>query len=198
VKEDLRTAYAGLVEVMPDGFAPDGERNRREPIIVRSLLMQLSEVHPLELDQLNQAGLSSLGAFFVARPEDLAQTTGIAIGLARSIVEQFQKYRREIETTAPANGRAAERTTLIALVEELRLQHQGYERASSAWTEQANAEKKRLRGERTQTLLKLSVVLARLGEVELVDRIEKLPFERKIRALEGYIDESKGKSAPLA
>jgi hypothetical protein len=41
------------------------------------------------------------------------------------------------------------------------------------------------------------VLLARLGEVDRLSRIERLPFVRKIDELESYLREAKAKEAPI-
>ena len=86
-------------------------------------------------------------------------------------------------------SRSAERAKLATLISDLRAQQEGYERASSGWTEDAAEEKKRLRQARQDTLLQINVVLAQLGEVDLIHELEKLPFERRIERLNVYLRE---------
>jgi hypothetical protein len=197
VREELIHTYAELVELMPQAFTLDAERDQRESIIIHSLLGQIHDARKVTVDKLYAAGLTTLEVFFLAKPEDLAATAGIPDWLGVKIVEKFQGYRREIETASPDATRTSERAKLAALVQDLRTQQEGYERASSGWTEDAADEKKRLRQARQDTLLQINVVLAQLGEVDLIHEIEKLPFERRIDRLVAFLQEGPAGEIPL-
>ncbi|HVY47212.1 MAG TPA: hypothetical protein VHB21_15095, partial [Minicystis sp.] len=187
VKRAIALAYAALVKNAPRIFAVDDERGRREPIIVRALLKQAEGVHQLELDRLYAAGLTSLEAYFHATPEDIAQTAGVALDVAREVVERFRGYRRELTSDAFAK----EQRALKALVEQLKKEQAAYERASSGWSDGASEAKKRARRDRAETVLRIEVLLARLGELERVGWLERASFEQKIRGLEAFLEESK-------
>ena len=49
------------------------------------------------------------------------------------------------------------------------------------------APKRQLRRERQLSLLQITIELVRLGEVDLVQRLEKLPFGKKIDEIEDLI-----------
>jgi hypothetical protein len=189
-RAELRSAYDVLVKVWPQAFAIEDDRSQREPIIVRSLLLQIEDLGKVALDKLYGAGLSTLDVFFLAKTEDITEAAGLTPELAARIVEKFRTYRREIETVVPHGARSSERDRLATLVQELRNQHEYYELAASSWTDDAISEKKRLRQARDATLLQVQVVLARVGEVERLRELEKLPFQRKIQELETYLDQA--------
>jgi hypothetical protein len=149
------------------------------------------------IDKIYGAGLTTLDVIFLAKPEDLAATAGVPEWLAEKIVDKFQSYRREVQAVTPDATRSAERAKLATLVSDLRQQQEGYERASGGWTEDAAEEKKRLRQARQDTLLQINVVLAQLGEVDLIHEIEKLPFERRIERLHSYLAESPAGEIPM-
>jgi hypothetical protein len=193
-QQNLMAAYAGLSESMPEAFGLDGDRGRRETIIVHALLQQVPDVRKVTIDKIYAAGLTNLDNLFLARPDEISATTGIGENLASMIVEKFQHYRREIASLADAT-RAAEKNRLAELAAELRALHQEFERAASGWSDGDRAEKKRFRTARAEALLQVKVLLARLGEVDRLSQIERLPFERKIEALEQYLRESKSKEA---
>jgi hypothetical protein len=197
VRDELIQTYGGLIDVMPQAFTLDQERDQRESIIIHSLLMQVPDVRKVSVDKLYGAGLTTLEVFFLAKPEDLAATAGIPDWLGARIVDKFQSYRNEMQTVTPDANRTAERAKLQTLVKDLKAQQEGYERASSGWTEEASEEKKRLRQARQDTLLQINVVLAQLGEVDLIHEIEKLPFERRIDRLAVYLEEAPGGEVPL-
>ncbi|HKQ70989.1 MAG TPA: helix-hairpin-helix domain-containing protein, partial [Polyangiaceae bacterium] len=185
----LLAEYEKLAAEMPDAFGLDGERGRREAIIVHALLQQVPEVRKATIDKIYAAGLTSLDVLFLAKPDEISATTGIGESIASSIVEKFQRYRAEIAGLADAT-RAAERRRLGELAVELRGLHEQFETVTSDWLEEEHARKKRVRLARAEALLQVKVLLARLGEVERLNRIERLPFERKIMELEGYLREA--------
>ena len=194
-RESLMGAYGKLVELMPEAFGLDGERGRRETIIVHALLQQVPEVRKVTIDKIYAAGLTNLDHLFVARPDEISATTGIGENVAASIVEKFQRYRREIASLADAT-RAAERKRLGELAGELRSLHQEFERAASGWSDDERADKKKFRQARAEALLQVKVLLARMGEVDRLSLIDRLPFVRKIDELEAFLRETKPKEAP--
>jgi hypothetical protein len=192
----LMTAYAKLADLMPQAFGLDGERGRRETIIVHALLQQVPDVRKVTIDKIYAAGLTNLDNLFLARPDEISATTGIGENLASRIVERFQKYKKEIASLADAT-RAAERKRLGELASELRALHQDFERAARGWSDDERADKKKFRQARAEALLHVKVLLARLGEVDRLGRIERVPFERKIEQLEEYLREAKENEAAV-
>ena len=190
-REGLIAAYAKLSDLMPEAFGLDGERGRREAIIVHALLQQVPEVRKITIDKIYAAGLASLDNLFLAKPDEIAATTGMSESLAERIVEKVQRYRQEIASLADAT-RAAERNHLAKLATELRDLHQQFESVAAAWSDDEHAKKKQLRQARSVALLQVKVLLARLGEVDRLAQLERLPFERKIEQLEGYLQEASG------
>ncbi|MET0593200.1 MAG: helix-hairpin-helix domain-containing protein, partial [Polyangiaceae bacterium] len=190
-RDGLIAAYGKLADVMPEAFGLDGERGRREAIIVHALLQQVPEVRKITIDKIYAAGLASLDNLFLAKPDEIAATTGMSESLAERIVEKVQRYRQEIATLADAT-RSAEKNHLAKLAVELRELHQQFESVESAWSDDGHAKKKHLRQARSVALLQVKVLLARLGEVDRLAQLERLPFERKIEQLEGYLQEANG------
>jgi hypothetical protein len=190
IRSELGAAYTGLVKTMPDAFALEQERDRREPIIVQSLLRRLPEVRKVTLDRLYAAGLTSLSMFYVAKPRDLVDAAGIAPGTATRIVELFQQYKAEQSRLGPEAQRAQQRRQLETLTARLRDQNRIYDQAAHGWSKTDQETKRRVRDERNKTVLELQVVLARIGAVELVQTLERLPFQGKLAALERYLAQS--------
>jgi len=190
-RDTLLEAYGPLLQSMPQVFELDAERNRREPIIVDSLLRQVPEVEKVTIDRIYAAGLTSLEVLGRAKPDEIAATTSIAVELATRIVELFKGYRQGNGATVGAAAPADEYRQLAALIAELRRQHAAFEEAASAWSESARARKKELRRARAATTLKIQVALARVGEVDRVGELEKLPFRRKIEQVERYLEQAR-------
>jgi hypothetical protein len=194
-KELLLGAWQKLIEILPAAFALEGERGRREPIIVRSLLFQVPGARKVALDKIYAAGLVSLEMLYAAGPRELAETTGIDPDLAARIHERFQRYRREVAELDPGKDRAKERAELEELAAELAQHHDAHEKAAAAWSGDAAARRVEARKARADTLLKINVALARMGEVDRLKALEKLPFGQKIRELRRYLEEAKRKAS---
>jgi hypothetical protein len=192
-RDGLLARYEELATLMPQAFALDLDRTQREAFILQSLFLQVPEVKKVTLDKLYAAGLTTLEAMALATPADIAATTGIAEGLATRIVDRFRTYREQIKSAVPDATRARERERIAELTARLRREHDEYERAAQSWTKEADEQRKERRKARAQTLLDIQVVLARLGEVERLQEIERLPFERKVAHLESFLEEARDK-----
>jgi hypothetical protein len=192
-RENLLARYEELARLMPQAFALDLDRNQREAAILQSLLLQVPEVKKVTLDRMYAAGLTTLEAMFLATPGDIAATTGIPEALAAQIVERFQSYREQVKATVPDATRARERERIAELTARLRREHDEYERAADSWSRSTANQKKEMRKAREQTLLDIQVVLARLGEVDRLAQLERLPFEKKLAHLESFLEEARDK-----
>jgi hypothetical protein len=193
-REQLLAASHGLATLLPEAFAVDEERDRREPIIVRSLLCQVPGVRKVQLDKLYRAGLTSLSMYYVAKPSELAQTTGLAHELCEQIVKRFARYK-SMASIPPDPQRSNEVSQLERLAERLSELNDAFERGGTV-----GIDKKRARQERGEVMLEISVVLARLGEVGLVETLERLPFQRKVEAFGAFITKRRAEqmAAPIS
>lgn len=178
----LLEAYAPLPLCLPRAFDLEGERDRREPIILRSLLQLVPEVGPFHVEKFFSAGLTRLDAIGKARPEEIAVVTGLASPLAAQIVDLL-RTERSLAAADPSE----ERKRLGTLVAQLADEHVAQARAAAGWSAEHRSDKRRWRRRREQTLLRIKISLARLGEVERVERLERLPFARKIEELDGLL-----------
>jgi hypothetical protein len=90
------------------------------------------------------------------------------------------------------------REQIARLTARLRSEHDEYESASQSWSPEAGEKKKELRKARADTLGEIEAALARLGEVERLLAIERLPFEQKLAQLEAFLDDPQddGSAAP--
>jgi hypothetical protein len=192
-RDIILAAYDKLVSVMPQAFALDMDRAQREAAILQSLLMQIPEVKKVTIDKLYSAGLTTLEAMLLATPGDIAATTGIDVLLAHRIVNRFRDYRDQVVAGVPDATRAQERDRIAKLTARLRMEHDAFESAARGWSREDQERKKTSREARARTLLDIQVVLARLGEVERLKEIEKLPFEKKLAHLESFLEEARDK-----
>ncbi|KAF0249847.1 MAG: hypothetical protein FD167_751 [bacterium] len=192
IRDLILASYEELIEVMPQTFVIGEEEQQREGIIINSLLKQIPDLGRVTFEKLYGAGLTSLDTLFLAKKEDLAAATGIPIWLCERICNKFQEYREELDGTPRDVAQSGYRTKLGELVAELRRQHEGFERASAQeWSNPAlAAEKRKFRQNRQACVLQINVVLAEMGELDLVNEVQKLSFERRIQRLEEYLESS--------
>jgi hypothetical protein len=189
-RDRILLAYERLVEVLPKAFALDMDRAQRESLIVQSLLLQIPEVSRVTIEHLHAAGLNGIAMLAEARPHEIAEAAGINAKLAERIVETFRSYREAWHAHLPDAMHASERAKVDVLLNELEAHHAAFERVAEAWTRDATAEKARLRRERHKSLMEISVILARIGEIALLQKLEKLPFDRKLDGLRAYLKEA--------
>jgi hypothetical protein len=192
-KERLLDDYGQLVAVLPQAFALDRDKSRREAVIIQSLCLSVPDVRKVTIDKLHAAGLTSLKTLFEAKADEISQVAGIPEALAQRIVERFQAYRSELQNASPQDARASERERLAVLTVQLREQHDGYEEASGSWSPEAKVRKRELFRQREETWLAISLLLARFGEVERIQGIEKVPFAQRIAQLSEYLEEAREK-----
>jgi hypothetical protein len=185
----LFEAYGALEEVMPEAFNLEREAGRREPLIVQGVLLRVDGVGKVTVDKIVDAGLMSLEMFLNAKPQDLADATGITVDLCERILLQFRNFARETEEMVPASSHVLPDARLALLLETLVEHHRAYEEARSRWTHDARERAKRARADRADTWLQITLLLARVGEVDLLATLEALPFDRKIERIQRYIDE---------
>jgi hypothetical protein len=192
-KDGLLEEYEKLVTILPQAFALDRDKSQREAVIIQSLCLSVPDVRKVTIDKLHSAGLTSLQTLFEAKADEVAQVAGIPEALAMRIVERFQAYRRELQNASPQDARAAERERLTSLTTQLREQHEAHEEASRGWSPESKAKKRDLIRAREETWLAISLLLARFGEVERLQGIEKVPFAQRITQLTDYLEEARDK-----
>lgn len=190
-KDRLLAGYDKLVDILPQAFALDRDTSRREAVIIQSLCLSVPDVRKVTIDKLHAAGLTSLKTLFDAKADEISQVAGIPESLAMRIVERFQEYRRELQNASPQDARAAERERLTTLTAQLLEQHDGYEEAARGWSPEAKAKKRDLFRAREETWLAISLLLARFGEVERLQGIEKVPYGQRITQLTEYLEEAR-------
>ena len=164
---------------------------RREGLIIHSLLRQVPDVGHVTFQRLYGAGITSLEPLYLATPTDLFTTTSIPLRLGERICEKLQEHRSRVENTSSDVAETDLRERLIELVDEFHSQHQSLRHADEL--PPSDPERESLRREcrkgRQTCALQINVLLAELGQLDLADEIRKLGYERKIQRLEHYISE---------
>jgi chemotaxis protein histidine kinase CheA len=186
-KAELLRRYERLIELIPQAFELDAERDRREPIIVESLLYQIAGVERRTIEKLFAVGLHRLDALMRATSDEISVVAGLRTDISDAIVEQFQSYRAAASSALSAPDPLAERRQLGDLLIMLSVANDEYTHASTKWSEDAKARKNEARKQREQTFQRIKVTLARLGEREQLGRLEKMPFHERIATLDRYL-----------
>jgi hypothetical protein len=186
-KAELLRRYQRLIELIPQAFELDAERDRREPIIVEALLYQIPGVERRTIEKLFAVGLNRLDALLRASSDEIAVVAGLREDLAEAIVEQFRAYRTAASAALSAPDPLAERRQLGDLLIMLSVQNDDYSHQATRWTDDARARKHEARKQREQVFQRIKIALARLGERELLARLEKLPFDERIAAVDRYL-----------
>jgi hypothetical protein len=190
IRSLLLDNYNELVEVLPDVLRTGTDERRREDLIIKSLLQQLRGVGRVTFDKLYMAGLGSLHALFLANKEDLAAATSIPAPLCGRIVDKFQNHRAETLAVSQQEPQSGYHARLTSLVVELRGQHEELERASAgaALNPELATEKRRRRQLRQRCYLQVVATLAEMGEVDLINRIQRLSFRQRLKRLGDHLE----------
>lgn len=181
--------YGHLKETFPQTFELGDMGVQREGIIIFSLLKQIPDVGKVTLDKLFAAGLSTLEMLFLATPRDLSRTTGIPNRLSEKICVKIQTYKEEYHDRPVDENHESINDMLNSIVGDLEDYHQLYEDLiNEGWTDpDFNNKKKEYRKARQEASLKINVLLAEMGEVELVEKLERMPFDRRIEELKTFL-----------
>jgi hypothetical protein len=185
----LLSCYEELVREMPVAFTVSESEQQREGIIINSLLKQVPDLGRVTVEKLYKAGLTSLDMLFIAKKEEMAVASGIPLWLAERISNKFQEYRQSLEGPARNVDQSGFRSRLVEMIKDLKKLHEGFEYASAnEWSDASlTLQKRKFRQERQDRALQINVLLAEMGETELVNELQKLSFERRIEKLEEFI-----------
>jgi len=186
-REALLVAYAPLTAAMPRAFELEGERDRREPVVVRALLDQVPGLEPFMAERMIAAGLGRLEALYQAKSDEIAVVADVPADVAAATVERVQAFRRATPAALAAPDGGAVARDLRALVAELGEDHREFEAAAGGWSAADREAKKRTRRKRDVDFARVTIALARLGEVDLALHLSKVPYQRRLEELEALL-----------
>ena len=182
----ILSSYEALVRIMPEAFRLGDEGEKREDIIIKSLLKQIPRLGCVTLEKLYRAGLGSLDALCLANKEDLAAATGVSGRICELICDKVAQHRQELGTLPDDAAQSVWRGRLAAVANSLRdeIDAARAPNGSPAWP---TSEEQRRRNQRQLYFLKITVILAEMGELELLGRMHKVSFKRRIQILDEYL-----------
>lgn len=186
IRQQILSSYEALVGIMPEAFQLGDEDRKREDIIIKSLLTQIPGLGCVTLEKLYKAGLGSLDTLFVANKEDLAVATGVPLKICELICDKVARHRKEIESLPRDAAQSVWRCRLASIVNNLREEIEVARVANGSQGYLASEEQRR-RHQRQLYFLEITVILAEMGELNLLSRIHTLSFRRRIRTLDEYL-----------
>ena len=191
-RERILFIYRKLVELQPEAFVVDESDRRRESIIIHSLLRQIPDVGYVSLEKLYRVGLTSRETLFQAGPRDLVTTAGLPEELSGLICIELQAYRDRTEGASPEELREHGMERLRKKVPELKGHHMAFNEAKDAVDAKGKlAEIKRTSRTKRQGLtLEIDLLLAEIGEVELVRELQSVAYGQRIKRLERFLKSS--------
>jgi hypothetical protein len=192
-REAVLARHETLTTLLPQTFAIDGARQKREAVILQCLMAQIPGVTKVVTDKIYAAGLTNLEAMLLTNATDLAAATGISRSLADRVVERFRTYGNQMKSVDPDPTRKRERHRVGELIVSLRDRQAAYDRAADAWGPDAETLRRKLRKERAQMLLEVYLLMARLGEVERLHELDRFPMEKKLLHMEAFLAEARQK-----
>jgi len=169
---------------MPPGFDSGSEDRQRESIIIHSLLRQLPQVGLVTLEKLYTAGLTSLDILLLANAEDMSSTTSVPVPLCELICDKLQEYKNLLDRGDPTASEKIRRVRLARRVQELRLNHQRLQQVADGGS---GTDKRECLRRRQACMLQINVLLAEMGEVQLVEKLRTIAVERRIDQLELFL-----------
>jgi hypothetical protein len=179
----VRQKYDSVARLMPELGSFEAERRRRVKLIVRAILEDVPGLGPLGRGKLQQAGFGEVDELCRATPRDLQQA-GLTAELAERVFDRVARFKRRLNSVPPAAGRTSERRRLRRLTQALKQQNQRFESLADDWKKGSSEARRVLRDERAETMSQVSLLLARLGELGISERIQRLPFDKKASELE--------------
>jgi hypothetical protein len=148
-------------------------------------------------DRVFAVGLNRLESLFRANAEEIAVVAELPLDVATAIVNKVEDFRRTTPAGVASTESPVVRRQIEALITSLDGQHQAFERAAQGWSKDSLASKKRTRRDRDNAWLAMKVALARLGEIDFLGRLEKLPFARRIEDLNRFAREGSAPRPPV-
>jgi hypothetical protein len=185
LRDAILEVAAQLAALLPHAFGVEEERDQKDGIILHSLLRQVPDVGKVTLDKIFRAGLTSLEMLHHASARELARTTGVPAHLCNRICQVVQDHC--VHRSVEAVGSITDWPYLLEpVVAELAQHHQAFQDCDGDRSAVAE-ERKRHRRARQNAALRANVLLAEMGQVHLVDEIQRLPFDGRIQRLRDFM-----------
>ncbi|MBN1652829.1 MAG: hypothetical protein JXA30_03555 [Deltaproteobacteria bacterium] len=183
---ELRGSHAKLAEQMPEGCALGDISASRERLLVESLLLQVPGVGRNIVKQIEPKPIGKYRALCTADAKEIARQTGLDHEVAGAVAENFNAFQKSRESSDPESRLERLGRGLAELSQQLDRLHREFVRADA----EGDRERKRnARREQASRLAQIEVLLADYAELELLRSLRPLPVQKKIEALNIFLDE---------
>lgn len=196
-RQALIAAFADLAAALPEAFAFQEQEDQRDTVIVHCLLRQVPDVGKVTLDKIFGAGVTTVEMLERANPGDLTQTTGVSSRLSERICQAVARYCVERDARQGFDSPTLWLDALEPLLADLAAHHAGFLEQKGHAAQDAQARRIH-RKAREIASLRLWILLAEMGEVHLVDELQKLSFENRIQRLRDFTAALAGHGLPGA
>jgi hypothetical protein len=180
----IQDAYARLGAILPEAFGVPRASDGRRTILLESLLLQVPGLHRRGIAKLYAAGLCSVSQLAQGTAEELSQATGIDRELASTLVAHVQTFARErsgLDASRQRHKAVAQLRLLAARLAQLQAE---FERAEQT---ENRPVKKAVRRTREAAVLDLQLVVAELGELELMEELKRCSVRAKLERVHSYL-----------
>jgi hypothetical protein len=169
------------------------ETSGRERLILDQLIAQISGLHPSSRRRLEDRGFASLERLRAASAELLVQEIDLSPQHAEGLLAAFQSYYEERAERPPALGRGLERcvTDAVGALERSAIE---FDQACDT----SDSERKRnARKQRAQAIAHTNLLLAELGESELIDQMVRCSVQERVERLRQWLGTSLGSQSAM-
>lgn len=193
--EKIITTYQKLCAIQPKTFSivmsEEDLEDKKDVLIVKFILKQISGVTDKELNKILFAGLNSFDKFMQSNADEIAALTGMSKTLANEIYFKFYQYRNVYYQ----NDDPDYQEKFIAMFEmNLKLLKEMQEELDLiSMSEGTNPEKQKDRKEallkdRQRMLWSIFILLCIKQEYEMVETIQQSVFDVRIQLLNDYLE----------
>jgi hypothetical protein len=190
----VKEKYNKVATLVPElGDFEDQKRHRME-LTAKAIVEQVPGLGPLQREKLKAAGFDDIQRLCGASPKTI-QSAGLSEELAQRVFERIARYKRRLNSIPPEADRTAERQRLRRLTNLLKQQNHKFETLTNDWSKGSQSARRQVRDERAETMSQVTLLLARLGELGMAEKLAKLPFDKKACELErllGTLDDAHG------
>jgi hypothetical protein len=194
IRLQLLKEYANLTTLLPEAFATsDTHASRgtiRDTVIINAILRKTPGIGPVSRNKLIAAGMNTLDKYFVANRKDLAAVTGLNETQAEAICRAFAVYKSTLpKEDTPASRAQSAITKLFKHVKELKALHESYKELTrrALHDQDCEGERGKIRQARQQAMWEISILLAELDAVGMIEDFRKMIFDRRLQRLDEYI-----------
>lgn len=188
----ITEAYQRLCEMQPKTFAllisEEDLSDRKEVLIVKFILKQVTEMNDKLLSKILFAGLNSFDKFMQTNPDEIAALTGTSKKIAEDVMEKFYQYRKIYYKDAPDYWQNyIDLFELnLNLLREMQLDFENLTLREKAGDGDAAKALEKLKADRQRTLWSLFILLCVREEYDLIEMIQQSVFEVRMQLLTDY------------